>query len=88
MEASGKVGVKPRVKLTSQKKHRKRDGVSQALPSQTSPTQSLPTQGDAPLSARQNREDVNQAHEQPVQANAVDEIFQVLITTLYVDTVI
>ena len=88
MEASGKVGAKPRVKLTSQRKHRKRDAVAQAPPSQPSPTQSTPTQGDAPLSVRQSKEDVNQVSEQPVQTNAVDEIFQVSSTALYIHTVI
>ena len=69
LEASGKVGAKPRVKLATQKKHRKRDGVAQ-----TPPTQTPPTQSDAPLPVRQSREEV---HEQPVAENAVDEIFQV-----------
>ena len=74
MEASGKVGAKPRMKLVTQKKHRKRDRVAQAPPTQAPPTQPPPTQTDGPLSVTQSRE---KTHDQPVAESAVDEIFQV-----------
>ena len=57
------------MKLVTQKKHRKRDRVVQAPP-----TQAPPTQADAPLSVTQSREE---AHDQAVAETAVDEIFQV-----------
>ena len=69
LEASGKVGVKPRMKLVTQKRQRKRDETAQAPPTQTPPTQV-----NVPLSVTQSREEI---HDQPVAENAVNEIFQV-----------